>query len=167
MKDVAIAKFTHSGSQIIDWTPDGSVAVSRNLYPRFIEFVEASVKELRSKGYRVKLEGIFYHVGENDMSFGPFRRGAAARIGELIEASRVDLEDKKLAWFVSQQPPTDHEDVNGIDVISAVAAMAEADRYTTHLLVEDLPPQEKQLVISTEGIVALGAQLAAAYLASQ
>ena len=40
-------------------------------------------------------------------------------------------------------------------------------RYTTHLLVEDLPPQEKQLVISTEGIVALGAQLAAAYLASQ
>jgi hypothetical protein len=167
VKDVAIAKFTHSGSQIIDWTPDGSVAVSRNLYPRFIEFVEASVKELRSKGYRVKLEGIFYHVGENDMSFGPFRRSAAARIGELIEASRADLEDKKLAWFVSQQPPTDHEDVNGIDVTSAVAAMAEADRYTTHLLAEDLPPQEKQLVISTEGIVALGAQLAAAYLASQ
>jgi hypothetical protein len=167
VKDVAIAKFTHSGSQIIDWTPDGSVAVSRNLYPRFIEFVEASVKELRSKGYRVELEGIFYHVGENDMSFGPFRRGAAARIGELIEASRADLKDKKLAWFVSQQPPTDHEDVNGIDVTSAVAAMAEADRYTTHLLVEDLPPQEKQLVISTEGIVALGAQLAAAYLASQ
>ena len=32
---IAIAKFTHSGSQIIDWTPEGSVAKERNLYPAF------------------------------------------------------------------------------------------------------------------------------------
>ena len=167
VKDVAIAKFTHSGSQIIDWTPGGSVAVSRNLYPRFIEFVEASIKELRSKGYRVELEGIFYHVGENDMSFGPFRRGAAARIGELVEASRKDLKEKSLLWFISQQPPTDHQDVNGIDVMSEVAALAAADKYTVHIPISDLPPQAKPLVISTEGIVALGGWLAEAYLASQ
>lgn len=167
VKDVAIAKFTHSGSQIIDWTPDGSVAVSRNLYPRFIEFVEASIEELRSKGYRVELEGIFYHVGENDMSFGPFRRGAAARIGELVEASRKDLKEKSLLWFISQQPPTDHQDVNGIDVMSEVAALAAADKYTVHVPISELPPQAKPLVISTEGIVALGGWLAEAYLASQ
>ena len=167
VKDVAIAKFTHSGSQIIDWTPGGSVAVSRNLYPRFIEFVEASIKELRSKGYRVELEGIFYHVGENDMSFGPFRRGAAARISELVEASRKDLKEKSLLWFISQQPPTDHQDVNGIDVMSEVAALAAADKYTVHIPISDLPPQAKPLVISTEGIVALGGWLAEAYLASQ
>ncbi|MDG1491564.1 MAG: sialate O-acetylesterase, partial [Planctomycetota bacterium] len=151
VKNVAIAKFTHSGSQIVDWTPDGSVAVTRNLYPRFIEFVKASIKELRSKGYRVELEGVFYHVGENDMSFGPFRRGAAGHIGQLIEASRKDLKESKLHWYVSQQPPTDHKDVNGIDVMSEVAALAAADRYTFHVPTEGLPPQEKQLVISTEG----------------
>ena len=167
VKNVAIAKFTHSGSQIVDWTPDGSVAVTRNLYPRFIEFVKASIKELRSKGYRVDLEGVFYHVGENDMSFGPFRRGAAGHIGQLIEASRKDLKEPKLHWYVSQQPPTDHKDVNGIDVMSEVAALAAADRYTFHVPTEGLPPQEKQLVISTEGIVALGAWLAEAYLAKQ
>lgn len=167
VKNVAIAKFTHSGSQIVDWTPDGSVAVTRNLYPRFIEFVKASIKELRSKGYRVDLEGVFYHVGENDMSFGPFRRGAAGHIGQLIEASRKDLKESKLHWYVSQQPPTDHKDVNGIDVMSEVAALAAADRYTFHVPTEGLPPQEKQLVISTEGIVALGAWLAEAYLAKQ
>ena len=33
--DFAIAKFTHSGSQIIDWTPEGSMAESRNLYDKF------------------------------------------------------------------------------------------------------------------------------------
>ncbi len=29
--NIAIAKFTHSGSQIIDWTPEGSMAKTRNL----------------------------------------------------------------------------------------------------------------------------------------
>ncbi len=167
VKGVAIAKFTHSGSQVIDWTPDGSVAVTRNLYPRFIEFVEASIKELRSKGYRVDLEGVFYHVGENDMSWGPFRQGAADRIGQLIEASRKDLKERNLPWYLSQQLPTDHESVNGIDVMAEVAALAAADRYTFHVPTGELPPQEKQLVISTEGIVALGAWLAEAYLANQ
>ena len=28
---IAIAKFTHSGSQVVDWSPEGSMAKSRNL----------------------------------------------------------------------------------------------------------------------------------------
>ena len=63
--NIAIAKFTHSGSQIIDWTPEGSQAKSRNLYPAFIAFIQAQVKALEDKGHKVKIEGIFYHVGEN------------------------------------------------------------------------------------------------------
>jgi hypothetical protein len=38
VSNIAIAKFTHSGSQIIDWTPEGSEAKSRNLYPAFLAF---------------------------------------------------------------------------------------------------------------------------------
>ena len=167
VKDVAIAKFTHSGSQMIDWTPEGSVAVSRNLYPRFIRFVEDSVADLEGRGHRVELAGVFYHVGENDMSWGPFRRGAPDRLRELIEASRKDLGDDELRWFVSQQPPTDHEDVSSIDSLASVAAVCAEDAHTLHLVVDDLPPQEKQLVISTAGVVALGARMAGRYLSDR
>jgi len=71
--NIAIAKFTHSGSQIIDWTPEGSEATTRNLYPDFISFVQQSEKDIRYKRHHVKLSCIFYHIGENDMSWGPFR----------------------------------------------------------------------------------------------
>jgi hypothetical protein len=47
--NIAIAKFTHSGSQMNDWTPEGSVAKARHLYPRFIAFIKESVKELQTK----------------------------------------------------------------------------------------------------------------------
>ena len=67
--NIAIAKFTHSGSQIIDWTPQGSMAKTRHIYPQFIEFVRESIAELAAKGHDVELAGVFYHVGENDMSF--------------------------------------------------------------------------------------------------
>ena len=40
--NIAIAKFTHSGSQIIDWTPEGSMAKSRHIYPEFGARLRAS-----------------------------------------------------------------------------------------------------------------------------
>ncbi len=48
--NIAIAKFTHSGSQINDWTPEGTDAEDRNLYPQFIAFIQESLKELHAKG---------------------------------------------------------------------------------------------------------------------
>ncbi|MEZ6105732.1 MAG: hypothetical protein R3B96_06335 [Pirellulaceae bacterium] len=45
---VAIAKFTHSGSQIIDW-PAGSELPSRNLYPDFIAFVKEGRRGTRGE----------------------------------------------------------------------------------------------------------------------
>ena len=159
-KNVAIAKFTHSGSQIIDWTKEGSVAKSRNLYPQLLAFVRDSVAELKAKGHRVKLRGIYYHLGENDMSWGPFRRGAAKRLQALAAELRKDLKMPKLLWVVSQQSPTDDKRVNTIDVVADVAAVAAADPHMTHLKVFDLPPQEKKLVLDTAGVVRLGELLA-------
>ena len=49
-----------------DWTPAGTEAKDRNLYPQFIAFIRDSIKELQAKGHPVELAGIFYHVGEND-----------------------------------------------------------------------------------------------------
>ena len=125
--NIAIAKFTHSGSQIIDWTPEGSMAKSRNIYPKFIDFIKEAVRELQTKGHEVELDGVFYHLGENDMSFHPYRKLAAERLQAIISQSRKDLELPGLKWYVSQQPPTDDKSVNNIDVVANVAAVAAVD----------------------------------------
>lgn len=160
----ALAKFTHSGSQIIDWTPEGSEAPARNIYPAFLAFVRESLRDLENRGHTVELAGIFYHVGENDMSFGPYRRQAAERLRSLITRLREDLEMPTLRWFVSQQPPTDHESVNRIDVVTEIRKLAEADEHMIHIEAFDLPGRRQRLVITTEGIVRLGELLARSYL---
>lgn len=159
-KNVAIAKFTHSGSQIIDWTKAGSVAKSRNLYPAFLAFVRDAIAELKAKGHKVRLRAICYHVGENDMSWFPFRRDAAKRLQTVVTDLRADLGMPKLQWLVSQQDPTDHKNVNRSDPLAEVAAIAAADEFMTHLKGFDLPDQEKQLVFDTAGVVRLGEILA-------
>ena len=162
--NIAIAKFTHSGSQINDWTPAGTEAIERNLYPQFIAFIQQSVKELQARGHKVELTGIFYHVGENDMSFYPYRRDAAKWLQSFVVQSRRDLALPSLKWYVSQQPPTDDKGLNGIDVTANIAALATADPDFVHIRAFNLPPQPEQLVITTQGIVQLGELLAAGYL---
>lgn len=162
--NIAIAKFTHSGSQIIDWTPEGSEAKSRNLYASFIEFVQETIRDLEAKGHEVELAGVFYHLGENDMSWGPFREGAIERLVSLVSQSREDLGKSDLKWYVSQQPPTDDPSVNSIDVVQDMEQAAAADEHMIHIKAFELPKQDKQLVIDTRGIVWLGETLARAYL---
>ncbi|MCA9205517.1 MAG: hypothetical protein KDA59_20835 [Planctomycetales bacterium] len=157
---VAIAKFTHSGSQIVDWTPNGSKATSRNLYQPFVAFVKESIADLEQRGHKVHLRGIVYHLGENDMSWTPHRQNAAKWLGELIAASRQDLGMPELRWFVAQQQPIDHQDVNRVDVVAEVKALCDQDPQTFHVECFDAPPQRKQLVIDTAGVVWLGERYA-------
>ncbi len=161
---IAIAKFTHSGSQIIDWTPEGSEAETRNLYPGFLKFIQESMQQITDRGQEVELAGIFYHLGENDMSWGPFRRGASKRLQSLVNQSREDLGLPELRWFVSQQPPTDDKQVNEIDVTAKIADVAAADPYLIHVKAFSLPSQEKKLVLDTKGVIALGEELAKSWL---
>ena len=161
--NVAIAKFTHSGSQIIDWTPEGSIAKSRNLYSDFVVFVRESIAELEAKGQQVELAGIFYHLGENDMSFTPYRENAPDWLRSIIDQSRKDLAQPSLKWFVSQQPPTDDKAVNEIDVTAGLERAAGADENLIHIKAFNLPTQEKKIVLDTAGIVQLGEVIARAY----
>jgi hypothetical protein len=69
-----------------------------------------------------------------------------------------------LDWYVSQQPPTDHEEVNRFDVVADLESLAAADPHLIHLKAFDLPEQEEQLVLDTDGIIALGQFLADGYL---
>jgi len=161
---IAIAKFTHSGSQMNDWTPQGTDAKDRNLYPQFIAFIKEAIQELQAKGHPVELAGIFYHVGENDMAFGPYRKAAAKWLQSTVAKSRQDLALPSLKWYVSQQPPTDEPGLNAIDITANLAGIAAADPAFLHLKAFNLTPQEEKLVITTAGIVQLGELLAKGYL---
>jgi Carbohydrate esterase, sialic acid-specific acetylesterase len=161
---IAIAKFTHSGSQINDWTPAGTSAKDCNLYPAFIAFVKAAVADLKAKGHPVQIECIFYHAGENDMAYGAYRREAAKWIQATVAQSRIDLDQPKLPWYVSQQSPPEEEGLKAIDVTAELAAIAAADPAFHHLKALELAPHQQKLIINTEGILKLGEILAKGYL---
>lgn len=164
---IAIAKFTHSGSQMNDWTPEGSVAKSRHIYPKFIQFIRESVQSLEAKGHEVEVRAVLYHIGENEMSMPPYRQKAAQWVESMIQQSREDLEMPELKWLLSQQPPTDHENVNRIDVGADFKNLTENDPLTEWLYLNELPQQPKQLVLNTEGIIYLGEKLAGWVLKSR
>ena len=162
--NIAIAKFTHSGSQMNDWTPQGTEAENLNLYPKFIAFIKESIKELQAIGHKVELAGIFYNVGENDMSFEPYRRNAGNWLKSTVAKSRQDLALPALKWYVSQQPPTDEKGLNAIDITANLDSIAAADPAFLHIKAFSLPPQAEKLVVTTAGIVQLGELLAQSYL---
>jgi hypothetical protein len=162
--NIAIAKFTHSGSQMNDWTPQGTTAKDCNLYEPFIAFIRSAIQELKAKGHPVEVAGIFYHAGENDMAFGPYRRDAAKWLQSTVAQSRLDLALPALKWHVSQQLPPAEEGLDSIDVTANLAATAAADPAFIHLKVFDLPPPQEKLVINTGGIVRLGELLARSHL---
>ena len=143
------------------------MAKTRHIYPDFITFIKEALKELRDKGHEVELAGIFYHLGENDMSMGSYRENAAKWLHSTIVQSRQDLAMPALKWFVSQQPPTDDKGVNSIDVTAALEKVAAADSGLIHIKAFNLPRQEKKLVIDTSGIVQLGELIARRYLAQE
>jgi hypothetical protein len=163
----AIAKFTHSGSQVNDWTPAGTSATDQNQYKPFIDFIKQSIKELQAKGHQVELSGIFYHLGENDLAYGPYRRQASKWLKETISQSRIDLADPKLKWFVSQQAPSETPGPKEPKIEDELAAIAAADPSFIHIPTTDIPKQREKIVFTAPGIVKLGEILAQSYLSKR
>ncbi len=161
---IAVARFTDSGSQMNDWTPEGTPAKARHVYPKFIAFIQKTIQELQAKGNRVELAGIFYHVGENDMAFGPYRRSAAKWLQSTVNQSRTDLALPGLRWYVSQQKPPEEPGLSAIDVTASIGAIAAADPDFVQVRAFDLAPQPDKLVLTTAGVVQLGELLAQSYL---
>ncbi len=163
--NIAIAKFTHSGSQINDWTPEGTRATDLNLYDSFTGFIRKTIDELKKQGHSVELAGIFYHIGENDMAFYPYRKNATIWLKSIIESSRRDLSLPGLNWFVSQQPPPDQQGLSRAEVTADLAGLSAELNGVFHIKAFDLPKQREKLVLDTAGVVALGELLARSYLA--
>ena len=162
--NIAIAKFTHSGSQIIDWTPAGSSAKDLNLNELFHRFILTSIRELQEKGHKVEVAGIFYHLGENDTAFYPYRNNAARWLQATVAQTRENLAMPDLKWYISQQPPIDQEGLNRVDITSQLAAIADADPNLIHVKAFQLPPQAEKLVLDTQAVVELGKLMAQGYI---
>ena len=96
---IAIAKFTHSGSQIIDWTPAGSMAKSRHVYPDFIDFVRSSVAGLEAKGHAVELAAILALEGDAARGAGAYRDCAVCH-GDFSNPPVVPLKEMNHAHHV-------------------------------------------------------------------
>ena len=63
---------------------------------------------------------------------------------------------------IRDRRPTDHEDVNRVDPVAMVRELCAADPYMDHVEAFEPPPQPKQLVFDTAGVVWLGQLLAEA-----
>lgn len=161
---VALVKFTHSGAQGPDWFPGGSPESHRNLYPKFISFIRAAQDDLKQQGFETSLEGIFWHVGENDTYFRPYSQNNAKWLKQLIDQTRADLQQPSLAWFISEQhkqaPWRNIEPVN-----AALNEMARTDPRITIIKTSELT--HARLHFGTKGTLLLGEEMATAYLKSR
>jgi len=161
---VAIVKFTHSGAQGPDWSPNGSAESHRNLYAKLIGFIQAAQDDLKQQGYSPRLDGVFWHTGENDTYFGPYSQNSATWLKQLIDQSRADLNQPDLAWFISQQHKK--SPWRNIEPVSAALnEMARNDARVTIIPTSDLP--HARLHFGTEGTLMLGEVMADAYLQKQ
>lgn len=158
---LAIVKFTHSGAQGPDWSPDGSPEKHRNLYPAFAAFIRAAMDDLTGKGHECTLEGIFWHPGENDTYFTPYRLNYAAWMRRWIAQVRLDLKAPTLPWFISQQHPAaiwgPMAEING-----SLQAMAQTEAGVVMVPTSHLPHARTQF--ATHGTLLLGEEFAKAYL---
>lgn len=159
---VAIVKFTHSGSQMPDWLPQGSPERIRNFYKTFSAFIGGRRQRIRRSGYDCQIGGIFWHIGENDTYYN--HRRYTEWMKQLIHQLRKDLNEPELKWVISEQHPK--SPWKNIDAINAdMRALAATDANITMVPTAHLP--HERLHFGTEGTLKLGVALADAWIASE
>ena len=157
---IAVVKFTHSGAQGPDWSPDGSPEAHRNLYPKFSAFVREALDDLARRGHECSLEGVFWHTGENDTYFTPYRRHYAVWMQRCISQVRQDFKSPNLPWFISEQHPAaiwkNSDEING-----SLRAMAQSETGVIMVTTSQLPHERTHF--GTKGTLLLGEEFAKAY----
>ncbi len=157
---VAIVKFTHSGAQSPDWSPEGSEEAHRDLYRRFVRFVRDARDDLVRRGCDVRLEGIAWTAGENDAFFGPYVKNLPVAMRRLVEATRADLGEPGLPWVIAAHH--DRAPWGNVAAVNAdLAALAEALPGVVVVETSDLP--YLRAWYGTAGTLRLGDSLAGAF----
>jgi len=157
---VAIVKFTHSGAQGPDWSPEGSAESHRDLYRRWLDFVRGARDDLIQRGFDVRIEGIVWTTGENDTFFPPYAQQHSKLIKHLVEKTRADLDQPQLRWVIAAQ----HGKSPWGNVAAVNEGLENLTRADAGIVVIDtsrLPYLRAQY--GTEGTLRLGAAMAKAF----
>lgn len=167
MKDdevLAIYKFTDSGSQSLDWLPEGSDHPYRDRYAKWIEGIRKIRSDLEAQGYECDLEAVFWHCGENDRALTWMADKYAERFKRFMESTRRDLGVADLEWFLTEQPMIPESlsgDAKLYDLNPDLEALASDDANLFFIETSDLPHQPVRF--GTEGTVRLGERMAEAW----
>ena len=123
--------------------------------------VREAQDNLTRQGYECRVEGIFWHTGENDTYFGPYAQNYSKWMKQLIDRARLDLKLPDLTWYISEQ----HKDApwGNMDMVNAgLNEMSVSDRQITIIRTSHLPHGPHHF--GTTGTLLLGEEMANAYL---
>ena len=161
---LAIYKFTDSGSQSLDWLPEGSKESYRDRYQDWITGIKQCRSDLLKQGYQCEIPAIFWHCGENDRALTWMADKYAARFQSFMNATRKDLGLPKLTFILTEQPMLPASitgDKTLYDLNPDLEALAAKDPNLHFVKTADLP--HGPVLFGTEGIIALGKRMAEAW----
>lgn len=162
---VAIIKTTDGCATMMDW--DANLDGYRGMYKKTLAFIRESLDELKKKGYdNYTLEGIFWHQGEHDTYYHPYRKNYRQALSRLIGQLRQDLNVPDLKWFICEQSVKSPWGKENIEFMNGeLKAVADGDPHVRLILTSDLP-HIRRIHFGAEGTLKLGERMAEQYLSA-
>lgn len=170
---IAIIKSAVGGTTIAyDWNPDAPDR-GQKLYPKTLQWIRDSLKEITSRGIEYKLEGVMWHQGENDMLDRMLYPNYAAGLNRLIAQLRADLGAPDLDWYLGE---VSEKGIWGMDHRANLGSFREQQQQvldgdprthfvpTSHLAFEVMGSGQPHYHFGTQGQLQMGQAFAKAYL---
>ena len=158
---IVLIQLAESAAQISDWDPEAKDA-NRPVYARALETIQEALTDLRKRGFKPRLEAVFWHHGENECYYTPFRRRYASIFERVVATLRSDLERPDLDWIValhSDRSPWGEENVREMN--ESLRAVSDRDSHLSIFETSDL--SHARIHFGTEGTVELGRRFAERY----
>jgi len=162
---IAIIKATDGCAVMMDWDKD--LDGYRGMYSKTLAFVTESLDELKKKGYdNYKIEGIFWHQGEHDTYYHPYRKNYRQALSRLIRQLRQNLNVPDLKWFICEQSIKSPWGKDNIEFMNAeLQAVADGDPHIWLIPTSELP-HTRRIHFGAEGTLKLGERMAEQYLST-
>jgi hypothetical protein len=170
---IAIIKSAVGGTTIAyDWNPDAPDR-GQQLYPKTLQRIRDSLKELSDRGIEYQLEGVMWHQGENDMLDRSLYPQYAMGLKKFIAQLRTDLNAPELQWYLGE---VSEKGIWGMDHRANLAAfraqqqqVLDADPRThfvptSHLAFEVMGSGQPHYHFGTQGQLHMGQAFANSYL---
>jgi hypothetical protein len=98
---IAIIKCAAGGTHLGgDWNPDAPEGFK--MYPLALELVRSSLADLEAQGIPYRLEGFFWHQGENDMFNEEYMAHYGQNLASFIARWRRDLKTPDLKFYIGE-----------------------------------------------------------------